>query len=78
MQEKARVFIAEDNPDFLDTLRMVLEEAGHTVTLTASTIEDALSAINNFSIRWKSKAWCTVWIRWTAVSSCYQANSSWC
>lgn len=51
MPEKAKVFVAEDDPDFLDSLKMVLNDAGHTVTLTANTIEDALSAINNFQIK---------------------------
>ena len=48
MPEKAKVFIAEDDADFLDTLRPVLEDAGHTITFTADSLESALSAIGDF------------------------------
>lgn len=48
MPEKARVFVAEDDPDFLDTLKLELESAGHTVVLSASTLESALEAIQTF------------------------------
>lgn len=45
MVEKARVFAAEDDPDFLDTIKIVTENKGHSVPLTATTLEDALKAI---------------------------------
>lgn len=48
MPEKARVFVAEDNLDYLDSLKWVIENAGHTVTLTATSLEDALKAIRTF------------------------------
>ncbi len=48
MPENARVFVAEDDPDFLDDLKMVLEGEGHAVTLSATSLENALQAIGNF------------------------------
>lgn len=45
--EKARVFIAEDNEDFLDIIQEYLEEADHSVVLKASTLTDALAGVNN-------------------------------
>ena len=48
MPERAKVFVAEDDPDFLDTLQFELEDAGHTITLTATSLESALSAVGNF------------------------------
>lgn len=49
MPEKAKVFVAEDNPDHLEWIIRMVETAGHTVTLTARSLNDALAAINTFS-----------------------------
>lgn len=44
--EKARVFVAEDDPDHQDTIRERLERDGHSVVLSARTRNEALSAVN--------------------------------
>lgn len=48
MVEKARVFVAEDDPDLLESLKYVIEKEGHTVTLSAASLSDALAAISTF------------------------------
>ena len=48
MPEKARVFAAEDDPDSLDNIKMALEAKGHTLALTATTLEGALEIIQAF------------------------------
>ncbi|MBI2196085.1 response regulator [Candidatus Daviesbacteria bacterium] len=48
MPEKARVFAAEDDPDYLDTMKIELGIKGHTLALTATTLEEALKAIETF------------------------------
>ncbi len=45
--ENARVFIAEDNKNFLDIIQEYLEEAGHSVVLKANTLTDALAGVDN-------------------------------
>lgn len=45
MPEKARVFAAEDNADFLDNIDFVLDMAGHSLVLQATTLEEALAVI---------------------------------
>lgn len=46
--EKARVFVAEDDIAWHAYIYDVLAEEGHTVVLTATTIEEALAAIEQF------------------------------
>lgn len=48
MPEKARVFVAEDNPNYLNAFKGQLETAGHSVLLTATTLRDALGAVQQF------------------------------
>jgi|SRR3989344_4442989 len=42
--ERAKVFVAEDDKDWLDIIRGTLEGAGHSVVLSASTRAEALAA----------------------------------
>jgi len=42
--EKARVFVAEPDPDWQATIKAELKKAGHEVVLTASTLEEGLIA----------------------------------
>lgn len=44
--EKAKVFIAEDSNSYQELVKVFLEEAGHTVALSATTIEEALACVD--------------------------------
>lgn len=46
--EKANVFIAEDNSSYQKLVKEYLEEAGHTLSLSATTIEEALACVDRF------------------------------
>lgn len=48
MPEKARVFIAEDAPEFLGAFERKLSFAGHTVVATAKSLPEALDVIKTF------------------------------
>lgn len=48
MPEETKVFAAEDDLDFLDNIEMALKAKGHTLALTATTLEEALKAIETF------------------------------
>ena len=48
MPENARVFIAEDKPQFLEAFGRKLSRAGHVVVLTATSLAEALDAIKQF------------------------------
>ena len=48
MPERARVFVAEDNKDWQENIRRILESAGHSVVLKAETFDDAVKAIEQF------------------------------
>ena len=50
MPENARVFIAEDNPQFLEAFGRKLSRAGHIVVSTATSLTDGLDAIKQFEI----------------------------
>ena len=47
MPEKARIFLAEDNPDQRKIQKFWLEEAGHTVVIEASTLDEALEKVKS-------------------------------
>lgn len=42
--ENAKVFVAEDEKDWQELIVEILEDAGHEVTLTASSLDEALAA----------------------------------
>lgn len=44
--EKAKVFVAEDNPFWQEIIEKYLTEAGHTVVAKATTRDQALSMVN--------------------------------
>lgn len=46
--EKARVFIADDNDTWLEIIQNYLEESDHVVVLKATSLTQALEAINQF------------------------------
>lgn len=48
MPEKARIFVAEDNPEWQEMIASTLEKAGHTVVLKATTLREALDAVQQF------------------------------
>lgn len=48
MPEKARVFLAEDDPYMQKVIKQRLEEAGHELTLEAHTLDEALQSIQQF------------------------------
>jgi DNA-binding NtrC family response regulator len=45
--EKARIFLVEDDPDELEEPAKILEPFGHTIVLTATTLDSALEQIPN-------------------------------
>lgn len=48
MPEKAKVFLAEDNLQFQEAFESLLNKAGHSVVLKATTLTEALEAIQQF------------------------------
>lgn len=48
MPEKARIFIAEDDLRFQKYLDRELNNAGHSVVLKATTLDEAMKAIKEF------------------------------
>lgn len=48
MPKRARVFVAEDKLDVQEILEGNLRRAGHSVVLKATSLEDALKAIQQF------------------------------
>lgn len=48
MPEKARVFVAEDNPDWQKHIEEILNRAGHSVVARATTLGEGLKIIEQF------------------------------
>ncbi|MDD5147756.1 MAG: response regulator [Candidatus Daviesbacteria bacterium] len=46
--ENAKVFIAEDVERWQETIRRKLEQVGHSVVLTASTLSEAIEEVKKF------------------------------
>lgn len=48
MPERARVFVAEDDEQWQIMIEDILNEAGHSVVLKATTLDEALKAAEQF------------------------------